>query len=782
MARMAASGDEKIGIIVVHGVGATEAGWIDSYFVPELEKWLAYENAGDSNRKETPNDLLIDVPTQDRRIAVALGSDTDFETFCNLTGLHNLMIEPDPRTGTKAFASRAARARFRDRLIERMTPVMRSRPAAEWLALLNPNGVPAAIAFNAESEVHRVRDPKSSNPLNTWASFTRRWQLPGREVHVSELYWADLSRVGNTSLTRLSALVQLFLESPYVLGKAFLDGSTRGIHVIIADLIAASNWIMRWPIAGLNVAVFFTAFMVMALKEIGRMDLIAWVVAASLIAVAAAGYSTFRKWEHRKVGLSGLALASSITAVLLLALLAAAVMGAPAEKLAGPDRYLIVSMWLILAAWACWTLFIISPVILLGLVALKRLFIRRGPDDPPIQRAAAAISLSLLLGMIWKFVLAILGMLVITYLVAGGAPPSESCPVGTSLRAFSLANAPADCQLSFMKALLLDISVLNCAALAIVTLAVSLVVAVRRGALALFKAKAASGRLALPRLIAHPVIVLAIFAGALVNTAVFYIPAVADMHIPKLLRDTWRQMPFDAFGTGALGLVVFYFLLMRIVEMSDGFVHIGRDLVDHQYNPNPRSIEGRLGSKDKNATATSGLGHRPAGFRRRRRIQARLEALMQDVIVGKTFDRLIFFGHSQGSVIIHDYLFNHGGFIRGEHYQALNELGQIDVLTIGSPLTHIYRYYFRDYDRPAEQEFPAPLIGKMKSWTNMWRVDDPIGQNVDYLDSIANVGIGPGGHTYYWRENPVCAKLWSIINNAHAANDAKREATAAAAE
>ncbi len=776
---MSAQRDEKIGIIVVHGVGATEAGWIDTYFVPELEKWRAYENVGGSGRKDGTNDLLIEIDTKDGRLALALGDDDDFKSFCTVTGLENLLTEPDPRTGAKAFVTRKDRARLRDRLMSRIAPVMRSRTAIEWVALLNGHNVPAAVAFNAESEVYRVRDPKSSRPTNTWSSFTRRWPINGREVQVSELYWADLSRVGNTSLTRFSALVQLFLESPYVLGTAFLDGSNRGIHKLINFFVAAANWVMRWPIAGLNVAVFFTAFMVMALQELGRMDFLVEVVAASLIAVVIGGYKTFRDWEHRKVGLSSLSLASSITAALLLALLAAGVMGAPAAKLRSADNYLIISMWLILLAWAVWTLLIIAAVALVTLVAIKRVFIRASPGSPPVARASAAISLSLLLGMIWKFVLSILGILVIRSLAAGGAPPSESCPAGTSLRAFTLANAPTDCQLSFMKALLVDISALNTAALAGVTLAVLAVIFVRRAALSLFKARAAEGSLWLPRLIANPFIVAAIFAGALINAAVFYIPAVADMHIPKLLRDTLRQLPIDELGTGALGLVVFYFLIMRVVEMSDGFVHIGRDLVDHQYNPNPRSLESRLGAKDGTAAGQT-ASPRPTGFRRRRRIQARLEALIHDVIVGKQFDRLIFFGHSQGTVIIHDYLFNHGGFVRPEHYELLKDIKQIDVLTIGSPLTHIYRYYFHDYDRaPGEPEFAAPLLGKIKSWTNMWRVDDPIGQNVDYLDSIANVGLAPGGHTYYWRENPVCAKLWSVIHDEHPANDAMRNAKAA---
>ena len=84
---MSAQRDEKIGVIVVHGVGATEAGWIDTYFVPELEKWRAYENVGGSGRKDGTNDLLIEIDTKEGRIALALGDDDDFKSFCAVPGL-----------------------------------------------------------------------------------------------------------------------------------------------------------------------------------------------------------------------------------------------------------------------------------------------------------------------------------------------------------------------------------------------------------------------------------------------------------------------------------------------------------------------------------------------------------------------------------------------------------------------------------------------------------------------------------------------------------------------
>ncbi|MEL6622702.1 MAG: hypothetical protein AAFQ11_07490, partial [Pseudomonadota bacterium] len=90
----------------------------------------------------------------------------------------------------------------------------------------------------------------------------------------------------------------------------------------------------------------------------------------------------------------------------------------------------------------------------------------------------------------------------------------------------------------------------------------------------------------------------------------------------------------------------------------------------------------------------------------------------------------------------------------------------LDLVTVGSPLKHLYRYYFDDYDR---SEMAAPeterLISRLRSWTNLWRVDDPIGRDVDLHPVIQNIGLPPGGHLDYWREEAVCSVLWGRITN-----------------
>ena len=47
----------------------------------------------------------------------------------------------------------------------------------------------------------------------------------------------------------------------------------------------------------------------------------------------------------------------------------------------------------------------------------------------------------------------------------------------------------------------------------------------------------------------------------------------------------------------------------------------------------------------------------------------------------------------------------------------------------------------------------------------MWRIDDPIGGDVNLHDGIENMSIGRGGHTNYWMEPAVCQKIWELIND-----------------
>lgn len=749
---MMAQSSEKIGIVVIHGVGETYEGWIDHHLVPELEKWAAFKSVDAIDRKALDNRLLLVARADDRHIAISLEDDRDFAHFCKVAGLEPLAEDPK-------FKTRDARLANRDDLRHYIASVSDLKKSGDWLHELRSAGVPCTYAFRPESAVHRVRDPISSDPATTWQAYARRCTLPDREIIVTELFWADMSRSGTTNMSRLYALIQLMLESPWVLGRAFLNGSDSGIHALIRRLILVSNWIMRWPIAGLNTAVFLTAFAAIAMKQLSYENMLAVTVGVSLLVIAIGGYRLFLKWVHRKIGLADLALSASLHAVILGGLLGLAVLAAPPEVMNRPETYLNAGILLILLAWVAWTVVNVLAIVLLSLVALKRVFIRKRPQDPPLARPAAAISLGVLLGMLWKFVLALLGLMVIVLLVPDSGKVIVAC--GTEQVDYSSQLSPT-CLLALVKdKILSDVIWLNTLGLFLIFLAAGAIIGVRSAVRRIYRARVAAGTLILPRLIAHPLIVATIFLAAILNALLVLLIMHNKTQIGRTLAEFEPFGTIETAGAALIGMAVFFFVLRRVLDWSGSIIHIGRDLVDHQYDPDPRSLAMRLVPAAKQS--------KPRKYMRRQRIQKRLEALIDEVIASQNADNVVFLAHSQGTVILHDYLLDHDNLVGRTHSarKSLYDAKRIDVVTIGSPLTHIYRHYFQDYDQPlASGASTTPLIGRVGSWTNMWRVDDPIGQDVRLAASsmaIDNRGLGPGGHTYYWREDALCEKLWSLI-------------------
>ncbi len=783
---------EKINVVVIHGVGETEPGWIDQWLVPHLEKWRAFdsvtkpESAAKAKPQQIENKFVFVAHAYDMRpVAVVLEDDEVFKNFCDVAFMNYCREQ---------FATKALRAAKRDELQNEITQAFSSKFASasanEWLQKLQFRGVPSTIAFEPESIVRRVRDPEDSVEMSTWTSFTRRCSLDDRNVSVTELYWADLSKVGYTITERFSALLQLFLEAPDVLGRTFLSDSRSGLSALVRRIMLTANWVMRWPISGLHTAIFVAAFAAIVLQQTHHQAWLPQTVAGALAFVAVTGYQLSRKFLHGKIGLSDLSLSASVHAVLLLGVLALSSRLASPAALASPELYLTFAVTIILIAWLCWTMLIALAIVLLAALAFQKLVWRlllNRRTGPPIVRPAAAIGISILTGNFWKFVLATLGLFIISTLVGGsaGAVPSCTAEELKELPAAMSAGTYQPCMLSFAKNQLKDVVALNGLALALIALAAGIVVFVRLAMKKIYRARAEAGTLRLPRLIASPLIILTLFATALTNAYVFYIhPALdstADAHVRYSIRQLFRSNYLEQIGTGALGLILFYFLMVNLLEKSNGVIHIGRDLVDHQYDPKDlslamwidRGIDSLKTMLFKLVPAGTAARLQPADdgnavsrFRRRQRIQRRLEALIDEVIAGEKSDRLIFAAHSQGTVIMYDYLTNHDGLISLSHSAVYTDpiTTSIDVLTLGSPLKHIYRYYYPGYDEPGTHQVEhPPLMSKVRSWTNMFRIDDPIGQDVDLHDGIVNIGIGPGGHTDYWKEHVVCQKIWDMI-------------------
>ncbi|MBX3662578.1 MAG: CoA transferase [Burkholderiales bacterium] len=132
--------------------------YIDMALLDTQVAWLANQNTnyliggevpvrmGNAHPNVVPYQTFA---TQDGSIILAVGNDGQFKRFCEAAGIPD--TGSDPR-----FASNALRIANREACIATITPAMKRKTTAEWIAVLEPLGVPCG-------PVHRL-DEVFANP------------------------------------------------------------------------------------------------------------------------------------------------------------------------------------------------------------------------------------------------------------------------------------------------------------------------------------------------------------------------------------------------------------------------------------------------------------------------------------------------------------------------------------------------------------------------------------------------------------------------------------------
>lgn len=119
-----------------------------------LEAGVVPGRMGNSHPSIVPYETM---EAADRPLAVAIGSDRLFDRLVRTVGLP--AMADDAR-----FGSNAARVEHRDALIESLQSVLCTRPAAEWVAALRDQGIPAGLV-NDIAEAFAEADRLGLDPV-----------------------------------------------------------------------------------------------------------------------------------------------------------------------------------------------------------------------------------------------------------------------------------------------------------------------------------------------------------------------------------------------------------------------------------------------------------------------------------------------------------------------------------------------------------------------------------------------------------------------------------------
>jgi hypothetical protein len=615
----------------------------------------------------------------------------------------------------------------------------------------------AGFGRDEEVRVRYLPDEAAGASKHTFPVFIGTGKLAtGERLTFAELYWADITRIGPGRVNAMLGLFRVIFESHHFI-DAVLDRRTGSGHWLLRHLLLIASWMLRGPIIGLTVntaaALWATLYILpKSLQWLSEPALFGTVFLGVLVVSAALFIWSWRRRDATwydptfwtavcAATLTAISFGAHVLRIPLPCPTAIPAQAADCRQLHVDQIYVILRY-----LWAAW-----GAIMLLSLpLAIAVIWNRRKSASPhATPRVLVALGIVMLQFVLWT---AVVGTAVMPFLYRAeeikgiNALKSQyrDLPLqpndATAQRLFNV--VPWDPNQSEW----IDRVAFGYGFNAVVILCIMLIGAMtfmRRSRLA---RKSRSGAVIyaaqLPRIV----------VGSWILGTLLVVSFLQTLYLP-LSTWVWSGTFFEWIAdwpfTGQVVTFIQYYkhAILAIGWMSSlalpvlvgaqlsNPVHIARDLLDHQYSP-------------RRASALSAARRRSrdvARYPRRARVQARLERLLNEVVRNGQFDQLILGVHSQGSVIIFDYL--------NDPDLDNKQLGGLkpDLITCGSPLAHLYQHYFFEY--ADLQSHITALRNRIGRWINLYRIDDYIGAQIGQLadEIIKNEQLGPGGHTDYWR-------------------------------
>ena len=177
--------------------------------------------------------------------------------------------------------------------------------------------------------------------------------------------------------------------------------------------------------------------------------------------------------------------------------------------------------------------------------------------------------------------------------------------------------------------------------------------------------------------------------------------------------------PVALGGAALLGFAFYYFW-----DFVSAALGVGRDIVVY-------STRSRWANPNKNDESR---------YLFRERIEARFKEVYEKLVEAEKPNTVYVVSHSQGTLVA----------VRALGQEPALKIGneKIFLVTMGSPVTHIYGQYFREF-LPSK----ATMRKHIKCWVNICRMDDFVGTDMNKANfAVINFYVRPACHTGYWSD------------------------------
>jgi len=276
----------------------------------------------------------------------------------------------------------------------------------------------------------------------------------------------------------------------------------------------------------------------------------------------------------------------------------------------------------------------------------------------------------------------------------------------------------------------------------------------------------------LPRLLVHPYIMYPLISLTLFALVSFaYAVCTGDSRFHRMVLYDYSRFVLPI----TVPVIILVGLFFR--KGLGSWLHIMADITNHFYRP-------RLPSPWpwKRIEHTN-----PEVYARQQRTAARFRRVLEEVLRLGNVTHVTIVAHSQGTMTAIDAL-------RLEWAATLLAGKELYLITMGSPFTNLYQYYFPHRYPPlftigsqCTEAWGPSLRQTIRVWTNIYRIDDFIGNRIDGDSSSqfpSNHCLAAGGHTGYWQQRdstqfmlPYLPGCWPTPIAGWDANEALRHVT-----